>query len=56
MFDNDICLCGGQGIECPFRKECLRGQNKIGIYTIADFYAENDTKEEKCKYFIPIKE
>lgn len=50
MFEFDICLCGN-GDECPYHKECLRGSKKMGtgIYTISNFY---DPNSDECEYFI----
>ena len=50
MFEFDICLCGN-GDECPYSKECLRGSKRMGtgIYTISNFY---DPNSDECEYFI----
>ena len=48
MFEYDICRCGNAGL-CPHIEECERArQLPPGIYTISDFYKEN----EECEYFM----
>ena len=51
MFEDYLCRCGNAD-ECPHKEECERAKRVAGICTMSLFY----TGEDKCEYFIPIKE